>query len=51
MPYQAIDTTLSVKVDTTGTVLEGKRHYRAAQIIKIDANQYIVQVPYKNEWF
>ncbi|WP_135377947.1 hypothetical protein [Staphylococcus petrasii] len=47
LPYQAIDTTLSVKVDTTGTILEGKDIIGPAQIIKIDTNQYIVQVPYK----
>ena len=51
LPYQAIDTTLSVKVDTTGTVLEGKDITGPTQIIKVNANQYIVQVPYKNEWF
>ncbi|WKU13038.1 hypothetical protein [Staphylococcus devriesei] len=47
LPYQAIDTTLSVKVDTSGTILEGKDITGPTQIIKIDTNQYIVQVPYK----
>lgn len=47
LPYQAIDTTLSVKVDTTNTILEGKDITGPTQIIKIDTNQYIVQVPYK----
>ncbi|RIO61431.1 hypothetical protein [Staphylococcus haemolyticus] len=51
LPYQAIDTTLSIKVDTSGTILEGKDITGPTQIIKIDTNQYIVQVPYKkNEW-
>lgn len=48
LPYQAINTTLSIKVDTTGTILEGKDIAGPTQIIKIDTNQYIVQVPYKN---
>lgn len=47
LPYQAIDTTLSIKVDTSGTILEGKDITGPTQIIKIDTNQYIVQVPYK----
>lgn len=47
LPYRAIDTTLSVKVDTSGTILEGKDITGPTQIIKIDTNQYIVQVPYK----
>ncbi|WP_142397775.1 hypothetical protein [Staphylococcus simulans] len=47
LPYQAIDTTLSVKVDTSGTILEGKDITGPTQIIKTDINQYIVQVPYK----
>ncbi|MCE5089233.1 hypothetical protein [Staphylococcus devriesei] len=47
LPYQAIDTTLSVKVDTTGTILENKDITGPTQIIKTDINQYIVQVPYQ----
>lgn len=47
LPYQAIDTTLSVKVDTTGTILEGKDITGPTQIIKTGINQYIVQVPYQ----
>lgn len=47
LPYKAIDTTLSVKVDTTGTILEGKDITGSTQIIKTGTNQYIVQVPYK----
>ena len=47
LPYQSIDTTLSVQVDTTGTVLEGKDITSNTQILKTGANQYIVQVPYK----
>ncbi|PTJ08143.1 hypothetical protein [Staphylococcus simulans] len=47
LPYQSIDTTLSVEVDTTGTVLEGKDITSNAQILKTGTNQYIVQVPYK----
>lgn len=47
LPYQAIDTTLSVKVDTTATILEGKDVTGPTQIIKTGINQYIVQVPYQ----
>ncbi|WP_412521227.1 hypothetical protein [Staphylococcus simulans] len=47
LPYQSIDTTLSVEVDTTGTVLEGKDITSNTQILKTGTNQYIVQVPYK----
>lgn len=47
LPYQAIDTTLSVKVDTSGTILEGKDITSNTQILKTDTNQYIVQVPYQ----
>lgn len=47
LPYQAIDTTLSVKVDTTGTILENKDITSNTQILKTDTNQYIVQVPYQ----
>lgn len=47
LPYQAIDTTLSVKVDTTGTILEGKDITSNTQILKTGTNQYIVQVPYQ----
>lgn len=47
LPYQSIDTTLSVKVDTSGTILEGKEITSNTQILKLDTNQYIIQVPYK----
>ncbi|MEN2040021.1 hypothetical protein [Staphylococcus epidermidis] len=47
LPYQAIDTTLSVKVDTTGTILENKDITSNTQILKTGTNQYIIQVPYK----
>lgn len=48
IPYEAIDTTLSVKVDTTDTILEGKDITSNTQILKTGTNQYIVQIPYKN---
>ena len=46
LPYNAIKTSLSVKVDTTGTILEDKEVSCNTEIFKIDTNEYIVQVPY-----
>lgn len=46
LPYSAIDSTLSVQVDLTGTVLEGKEITSNADILKVASNQFIVQVPY-----
>lgn len=46
IPYETINTSLSVKVDLTGTILEGKDITGATEIIKLSANQYIIQVPY-----
>lgn len=47
LPYQSINTSLSVKVDTTGTILENKDITSNAEILKTGTNQYIVQVPYQ----
>lgn len=46
LPFNAIDTTLSVELDLTGTILEGKEVSSSVEILKVDANKYIVQVPY-----
>lgn len=46
LPFNAIDTTLSVEIDLTGTILEGKEISASTGILKVDANKYIVQVPY-----
>ncbi|UTH10773.1 hypothetical protein [Macrococcoides canis] len=48
IPYETIDTTLSINVDLTGTILEGKDITSATDIIKSSENQYIIQVPYSN---
>lgn len=46
LPYSAINSTLSVQVDLTGTILEGKEITSNADILKVANNQFIVQVPY-----
>ena len=46
LPYSAIDSTLSVQVDLTGTILENKEITSNADILKVASNQFIVQVPY-----
>ena len=46
LPYNAIDSTLSVQVDLTGTILEGKEITSNVDILKVASNQFIVQVPY-----
>lgn len=46
LPYSAIDSTLSVQVNLTGTILEGKEIISNADILKVANNQFIVQVPY-----
>lgn len=46
LPYSAIDSTLSVQVDLTGTILEGKEITSNADVLKVASNQFIVQVPY-----
>lgn len=47
LPFNAIDTTLSVEVDLTGTILEGKEVSASSDILKVEANKFIVQVPYR----
>ena len=46
LPYGVIDSTLSVQVDLTGTILENKEITSNADILKVASNQFIVQVPY-----
>ena len=46
LPYSAIDTTLSIEIDLTGTILEGKEISSRDDIIKVSVDKYIVQVPY-----
>lgn len=46
IPYNAIDTTLSVEVDLTGTILENKDIASNVDIIKKSNNKFIIQVPY-----
>lgn len=46
LPYKVINSTLSVQVDLTGTILEGKEITSNADILKVANNQFIVQVPY-----
>lgn len=48
LPYKTINTTLSVEVDLSGTILSGKEIVSTNDTIKVDANKYIVQVPYSN---
>ena len=46
LPYGVIDSTLSVQIDLTGTILENKEITSNADILKVASNQFIVQVPY-----
>ena len=46
LPYGVIDSTLSVQIDLTGTILENKEITSNADILKVSSNQFIVQVPY-----
>ena len=46
LPYSVINSTLSVQVDLTGTILENKEITSNADILKVASNQFIVQVPY-----
>lgn len=49
LPFSAIDTTLSVEIDLSGTLLEGKEILANADILKVDADKFIVQVPYSKK--
>lgn len=46
IPYKAIDESLSLEVDLTDTILEGKEIEGNTDILKTDVNSYIVQIPY-----
>lgn len=46
LPYGVIDSTLSVQIDLTGTILEGKEIMSNADILKVASNNFIIQVPY-----
>lgn len=46
LPYSVINSTLSVQVDLTGTILENKEITCNTDILKVANNQFIVQVPY-----
>lgn len=46
LPYGVIDSTLSVQVNLTGTILENKDITSNTDILKVDDNKFIVQVPY-----
>ena len=46
LPYSVINSTLSVQIDLTGTILENKEITSNADILKVASNQFIVQVPY-----
>lgn len=46
IPYSAIDTSLSVEIDLTGTILENKDISTNVDVIKKNDNKFIVQIPY-----
>ena len=46
LPYGVIDSTLSVQIDLTGTILENKDITSNTDILKVDDNKFIVQIPY-----
>lgn len=46
LPYNVIDSTLSVQVNLTGTILENKDITSNTDILKVDDNKFIVQTPY-----
>lgn len=46
LPYSVIDSTLSVQVNLTGTILENKDITSNTDILKVDDNKFIVQIPY-----
>ena len=46
LPYNVIDSTLSLQVDLTGTILENKDITSNVDILKVTDNKFIVQVPY-----
>lgn len=46
LPYNAISQTLSVELDVSGTILANKEVSATSDILKVSANNFIVQVPY-----
>jgi hypothetical protein len=46
LPYKTINTSLSVEVDLTGTILAGKEIESDTDILKVSGDKFIVQVPY-----
>ena len=46
LPYSVIDSTLSVQIDLTGTILENKEITSSVDILKVANNIFIIQVPY-----
>ncbi len=46
LPYSVINSTLSVQIDVTGTILENKDITSNTDIIKVANNQFIIQVQY-----
>ena len=46
LPYSVIDSTLSVQIDLTGTILENKEITSSVGILKVTDNIFIIQVPY-----
>lgn len=46
LPYGVIDSTLSVQIDLTGTILENKDITSNTDVLKVDDNKFIVQIPY-----
>lgn len=46
LPYGVIDSTLSVQIDLTGTILESKDITSNTDILKVDDNKFIVQISY-----
>lgn len=49
VPYQTIDTELSLEVDLTNTTLAGFDVSATSDVLKVSANKYIVQVPYNHK--
>lgn len=46
LPYSVIDSSLSLQIDLTGTILENKEITCNTDILKVANDQFIIQVPY-----
>lgn len=46
LPYSVMNSTLSIQIDLTGTILENKDITSNTDILKVDDNKFIVQIPY-----